>query len=1084
MRVRWTAFFGVALGCLGLAAPARAATAAPVTSAPVAAPVTAAAVTTAPAAPVATAAKPQTTAAKPQAAVGKPLRKIDFNRDIRPIFSENCYACHGPDKGRRKADLRLDTKDGLFGMKDDSYPVVPGKIDDSVLYLRITSDDPDTMMPEKTSNKHLTPHQKELIKRWIEEGAEWKGHWAYVPPERAKVPNETIPGFTRNPIDQFIAEKLTENGLKPSAEADRVTLIRRVTFDLIGLPPTPAEVSEFVNDRSPNAYEKVVDRLLKSPHFGERMAVYWMDLVRYADTIGYHSDNPRQVWPYRDWVINAFNRNEPFDQFTIEQLAGDLLPNATRDQKVASGYNRLLLTTEEGGAQAKEYIVKYEGDRVRNVSTVWMGATLGCANCHDHKFDPYTQKDFFRMAAFFADIQEPAIGAPVPELQLPDEKQSAELTRLDGAIAAVNLKLATTTPEIAAAQAAFEKQYAAEKSAIKWEPLEVTAAKSAGGATLTIGADQHSVLASGTNPATDAYTISAQTKLKGITAIRLEVLPHDSLPSKGPGRAGNGNFVLTELDVSAKSASPGATTQPVAFTAATASVEQTFGAEASPYRKWSAQAAVDGDKYGPQWGWAILDKTGIASHAVFETAFDLGDGTPMTLNFAMKFNHGDAHTLGHFRLMATTAPRPVRATADKGIPAPIVAILDTPEKDRTEAQKTALAAHFRSIAPQLAPVRQELAKLTADKTALVASIPKMLISVSGQPRVTRVLHRGDWQDDKGEIVTPGVPAFMKQIDVPPERGASRLDLAKWMVARDNPMTARVFVNRIWKMLYGQGIAKPLDDIGSQGDWPTHQELLDWLAVEFMDSGWDVKHIMQLMVMSGTYRQSSTPTKEQIEKDPYNKWLAHQGTFRLDAEFVRDNALAVAGLLVDKIGGPSVKPYQPAGYWSFLNFPKREYDQDHGEKLYRRGLYTWWQRTFMNPTLMTFDAPSHEECTAERTRSNTPQQALVLLNDPTFVEAARVFAQNILKCGAVDDTAKLEWAYHQALSRPVSSQEVPVLEGLLAKHRKHYAADKKLAEQVMTNGESPAPKDADPVELAAWTSVARTILNLHETITRN
>jgi hypothetical protein len=1035
----------------------------------------------------------------------KPQRPVDFNRDIRPILSENCYQCHGPDKNNRKADLRLDTKEGLFGIKDDVAVVAPKKVDDSLLYMRITSDDSDFVMPKTGSNKHLTQQQKDLFKRWIAEGAPWAGHWAYTPPVAATLPSVQIPGFAiRNPIDNFIGARLNEVALKPSPEADRATLLRRLSFDLTGLPPTAEEVDAFVHDPSPDAYEKQVDRLLASPHYGERMATFWLDLVRYADTIGYHSDNPREIWPYRDWVIKAFNQDEPFNQFTIEQIAGDLIPGATRDQKVASGYNRLLLTTGEGGAQAKEYVVKYEDDRVRNVSSVWMGATMACCQCHDHKFDPYTQKDFYRMAAFFADIQEPAIALPQPELLLPTPEQQKQLDALDSGIAKTRQALDTGTPQLAAAQSKWEEDYRAKwsaedaaEAAVKWTPLIITQAKSAGGATLTVDKDGATVLASGANPPTDSYTIQGKVKLKNVTAIRIDALPDKSLPGGGPGRFSSGNFVLSELDAAIdKGAGP--TTQPIAFDAASASFEQTSGGEVSPYRKWPAQAAIDGDKFGPTLGWAIAPQFNAAHYAIFETAADLGKGRKnLQLSVTMKFNFGQGHAIGHFRLSATDSPRPVHATPDKGLPANIVALIQTPVPKRSAVQSQELAKYFRGISPLLQPARDQLASLTRQRQEFIGGsenftssasaqgkIARTLISVSGPPRVVRVLHRGDWQDDTGEIVSPGVPMFLRQIQVPVDRGASRLDLANWLVARDNPMTARCFVNRLWKMFYGEGIAKPLDDLGSQGQWPTHPELLDYLAVKLMDSGWDVKQMVRMMVTSSTYRQSSVLRPDLKEKDPYNKYVARQGSFRLDAEFVRDNALSVAGLLSPKMFGPSVKPYQPAGYWIFLNFPKRKYNQDHGESLYRRGLYTWWQRTFLNPELLNFDAPSHEECVAERTRSNTPQQALTLLNDPTFVEAARVFAARIMRQCSGDDQAKITWAFRQALDRAPTAREMPVLTQLLDQQRQRYRFDVQAAEILTNTGESPAAKGLPTTELAAWTSVSRTILNLHETITRD
>ena len=1016
-------------------------------------------------------------------------RPVDFNRDVRPILSENCFTCHGPDKNKRKADLRLDTKDGIFSTPDEVPIVVPGKPGDSALLQRVSTNDKEEVMPPSKTGKTLKPEQIALIKRWIEQGAEWKGHWSYIPPARPTAPAEPpggAGGFVRNEIDRFVLAGLKDAGLQPSPEADRVTLLRRLTFDLTGLPPTPEDVSSFVADTSESAYAKAVDRLLASPHYGERMTVFWLDLVRYADTVGYHGDQPRQISPYRDYVINAFNSNIPFDRFTIEQLAGDLLPNPTIDQKIASGYNRLLQTTGEGGAQAKEYVVKYAADRVRNASSVWLGATMACAECHDHKYDPYSQRDFYTFAAFFADVQEIPISIPQPELMIPDDAQKAELARLDGEIARLKKTLDTDTPELRAAQAKWEQSLASEDKT-PWTELRPTDATSENGTKLVIQ-DARSVLASGPNPETDTFTVTAITSLKNITAIRLEALPGGSLPSDGPGRARNGNFVLGEFTVTAAPAGP--TTQPptapakaVVLQNATASVEQIPFAESLPLKKYAAAYAIDGDKGDPKHGWAILPRAGKRSYAVFETAEPLGDGTPLKLTFTLKHTFGNQHVLGRFRISVTDAPKPVKADPAVDLPADVRRIVAIAPAERSDAQQRTLAFHYRAVAPSLDKMRAELVETEAAKNRFLQTVPRTLISVTGPPRVTRVLARGNWQDESGEVVQPAVPHFLKQLDVK-DRRPTRLDLAKWFVAKDNPLVARVFVNRVWAMLFGRGLSKDLEDLGSQGESPTHPELLDWLATDFVEHGWDVKRLVRQMVMSGTYRQTSKPTKALQEVDPFNRLLARQGRFRLPAEFVRDNALVISGLLVDKIGGPSVKPYQPAGYWDFLNFPLRTYEPDKGEKLYRRGMYTWWQRTFLNPSLLAFDAPSHEECTAMRVQSNTPQQALTLLNDVTYVEAARVLAERMIKHGGVSDADRIQWAYARALSRPAKQAEVDVLSELLTKHREAFKANPEEAKKLIATGEAPVAKEVDATELAAWTNVARTILNLHETITRN
>lgn len=1030
---------------------------------------------------------------------GAPIpEKIDFNRDVRPILSENCFFCHGPDKNKRKGDLRLDTKEGIFSaIEGKRFPAVPGHPEQSEIFKRITATDDDDRMPDPKSGKHLTDHDISVLKKWIEQGAEFKGHWAYIVPVRPAVPplaaEAASPNSGAGAIDAFLLANLREHGLGFSKEADRPTLIRRLYFDLLGLPPSPAEVEAFVKDSSPDAYEKLVDRLLADPHFGERMAVYWLDLVRFADTIGYHSDNPRDITPYRDWVINAFNSNMPFDQFTIDQLAGDLLPNATMAQKVASGYNRLLQTTEEGGAQPKEYLAKYNADRVRNFSSVWMAATMGCCECHDHKFDPYSTKDFYTLGSFFADVREPGVGRREPGMPVPDEKQTAELARRDGRIAELRKKIETPTAELVAAQAEWEKSLAG-RAQVEWMQLTPEKATAASGTPLKINGDK-TILAGGKAKDADTYVIAAKTKLKGITAIRLEALTDKSLPKNGPGRADNGNFVLTEVSVEAQG-EQSAKGLPVKLQNPSATIEQTFAAEKNPYKKWAAAAAIDGDVKGANWGWAVLDaknNAGADQSAVFETTEDLGNGSEVSLAFTLKQNHGTRHLLGKFRLSVTNSPRPVAAA--KELPKEVMASLAIDAAKRSDGQKKILADYYRGIAPLLAPVRDELAKEEKGREEFEKGFRRSLVSVAEAPRVTRVQPRGNWNTDAGEIVMPAVPHFLPQI--PQVKSAdgkaareTRLDLAHWVVSPENPLTARVVVNRLWKLFYGVGISKSLEDLGSQGEWPTNPELLDYLACDFQQPlpgtgrAWDVKRMVRMMVMARAYRQTSYASPELKELDPFNRLYARQARFRLDAEFVRDNALAISGLLTDKIGGESVKPYQPASHWDFLNFPTRQWVHDKGENEYRRGLYTWWQRSFPQPSLTNFDAPSREECTAERARSNTPQQALTLLNDPTYVEAARVFAQRILKEGGPDVASRLQFAWRVALGRAAKPEEVAVLSGLFEKHRSEYAGDKKDADALAAAGEAPRAKDVDPAELAAWTSVSRTILNLHETITRN
>jgi len=1035
--------------------------------------------------------------ARPVSAAEPSDQKIDFNRDIRPILSDVCFQCHGPDKNRRKADLRFDLKDEFYKDRGGYAMVVPGKLDQSELYSRLIDTDEKQRMPPPEALRQLTKSEIDLFKRWIEQGAEWKGHWAYIKPERPAVPQVNNSkaaeerGFLRNTIDRFVLQRLNEKGLTPAPEADRVTLIRRLSFDLVGLPPTPQEVERFVNDKSKDAYEELVDRLLASPNFGERMAMYWLDLVRYADTNGYHGDNHEDRDMYRDWVINAFNDDMPFDKFTIEQLAGDLLPGASTADRIASGYNRLLMTTREGGAQAKEYMAKYSADRVRNFSSVWMAGTVGCAECHDHKFDPYTTRDFYRLAAFFADIQETAVGEQAGT-KIPTVEQSAALAKFDAEMMPLRKVLDTQTPELDAAQLAWEESLRTKK--IDWNVLKPAAAVSKQGATLKI-LDDGTIFAEGTNPEKDSYELTIAAPLTGVTALRLEVLNDDSLPAKGPGRATNGNFVLNEFTVTAAG-------KLLEWSAITATHSQ---------NDWPVANAADGK---PATGWAILPHVGRANEAVFETKVDLGSSGEMPLSIAMQFNFGSAHTIGKFRLSATSSPRPVRAGSDNGLPKPIADILAIDAGQRTDKQKQDLAAHFRTIAPQLAATRDQLGKLQKDRDSLFASVRTTLVSMSGPPRPIRILPRGNWLDDSGEVVSPAAPAFMAPKQTPPDGGRlTRIDLANWVVSPENPLTARVFANRLWKIAFGQGLVKSIEDFGSQGALPTHPDLLDWLAVEFIsptttaqsgiDAGragqatppappflrggeraWDVKRLLRLMVTSGTYRQSSHADDSLRQRDPYNQWLAHQNRFRMDAEMVRDNALAVSGLLIQKLGGPSARPYQPPLYWSYLNFPTREYQADKGDGLYRRGLYTYWCRTFLHPSLKAFDAPTREECTADRPRSNTPLQALVLLNDPTYVEAARSFAERIVRDGGDNFPARLNYAYRRAISRDARSDEAALLEGLYQRHLAGYQADPKSAEELLHVGERPLPVNANLAELAAWTSVSRVIFNLHEMVTRN
>jgi hypothetical protein len=1038
----------------------------------------------------------------PYAAGEEPIR---FNRDIRPILSDNCFYCHGPDKNKREAELRLDSHEGLHGTGGQPGALIPGKPDDSPMLHRILSTDPDEQMPPPETGKSLTPEQVALIRRWIAKGADFQGHWAFLPrdlsvtdpaestgPAESKVPAESTGPSEgeRNEqhavdrqmtarIDALVAKGLQSQKLSPAPEADRVTLLRRLHFDLTGLPPSEAEVEAFVNDTSPDAYASLVDRLLASPHYGERMAMWWLDLVRYADTVGYHGDQEMSVSPFRDYVIASFNANKPFDQFTIEQLAGDLLPDATREQRIASGYNRLGMMSAEGGVQDKEYLAKYMSERVRNATGTWLGITLGCAECHDHKFDPFSAKDFYRFGAFFADIKERGLysGAHAdgnwgPFIKVPTPGQEARRDQLDAELKVARDELQKTTPELLAEFAAWEA------GQVMWETLRPESIISLEGVTLKPQPDG-SILASGKNPATDSYLLTIGKLPPKVTAFRLEVLPDDSFPRRGPGRAGNGNFVLSEFVVHHRPAA--GETLAVALQNPSATYEQTGAITDNPYGKWPIAAALDGDTKGRKWGWAVMEQVGQPHAAVFETASDLtlADGDSVSIGLWQNLDNPQ-HTIGRFRLSVTTAPRPVKIS--DSIPPAIRAILEIAKGQRTEAQTSELLAHYRTIAPILEPQRKKVAELEKARGELEAAMVSTLVTEQVEPRMVRVLARGNWMDESGEVVQPAFPEVLALAPTPADRRLTRLDLARWITDPAHPLTSRVLANRLWKNLFGAGLSAKLDDLGAQGEWPSHPQLLDELAQWMVDSNWDLKRWIRSVVMSRTYRQSSLASPEARQIDPYNRLLARQARFRLDAEFVRDNALSISGLLVNKLGGKSVRPYQPPGYWAYLNFPQREWQNGSGEELYRRGLYTHWQRQYLHPSLLVFDAPSREECTAERARSNTPLQSLVLLNDPSYVEAARAFAEVVLRAEG-DDSRKLDLAFRRALSRPIIPEESELLTKLLQSQIDHYRQHPEAAKDLLTTGARPSATDIDPVVLAGWTTVARAILNLHEVISR-
>jgi hypothetical protein len=1141
--------------------------------------------------------------ALPAAAAGP-----DFDRDVRPVLADHCFACHGPDASRRKAGLRLDRREDVFRARSGEAAVVPGSPDGSLLWARVRSQTAPDAMPPRKFGKPLSAEQLRLLRRWIECGAPWQDHWAYQAPRRPPPPTVRDAAWPRNAVDFFVLARLERAGLRPAPEADRATLIRRVSLDLTGLPPSPDEVDAFLADTGPDAYEKVVERLLASPHYGERMAQEWLDLARYADTNGYHADTPRELWKWRDWVIDAFNRNLPFDRFTVEQLAGDLLAGATREQRVATGFHRNHMISAEPGADPAEYRLKYVADRVATTATVWLGSTLACAECHDHKYDPFTQKDFYRLAAFFNNVDELGLDGleenPGPALECPTPQHAAELAAVRRAVAEQAAALRGPLPALDGEQAGWEAQarrrLPGPPAAAGWTILRPERFASLGGADLTRLADD-SLLASGPSPANDVYEVVAHTTATGITAIRLEALADPSLSGGGPGRRETGNFVLTEFEAEAAPAGAPEQFQALHFQRAEADHEQLH---------FGAGRAIDNDS---QTGWAV---GGAAPHRqiVFVARTPFGSPGGTALRFRLRHESILArHCLGRFRLALTTAsapsarsparglgpwrvsgpftsedggdahttefppergadavpwveraewedgatytlpggpaafylrravraplPQSVRLTLDTrarckvwvngklvreetAADGPVVIDADlhegendwviklvggdgpltfrasfsvsghadalaealaTPAEARASAQRADLRALFRTNhpCPELARRREELARLHERAKALRAAIPTTpVMRELPRPRDTFVLVRGDFQRP-GEAVTPATPACLPPL--PKGVKADRLALARWLVAPDNPLVSRVTVNRYWAQYFGTGLVKSVEDFGSQGERPSHPELLDWLAVEFREGGWDVKAMQRLIVLSATYRQAPDAGPELLRRDPDNRLLARGPRFRLSAEAIRDQALAASGLLRRRVGGPSAKPYQPPGLWEPVG--GQPYVPDSGANLYRRSLYTYWKRSVPPPGLTAFDAPSREVCTARRERTNTPLQALVLLNDTTYVEAARALGQRALREAGPGDAERLSYAFRLCLVRRPTPEELRVLLDTLRRQRESFRRDPEAARLLLGAGQAPAPPGVSSEELAAWAAVGNVLLNLAEVLTK-
>ena len=995
---------------------------------------------------------------------------VDFSRDIRPLLSDRCFHCHGPDANKREADLRLDTPEGAFAALDDEgemFSIVAGDPEKSELFYRITTDDEiDVMPPPESKLPAFSKEEIDLIRRWIEQGADYSELWTFVPVERPEIPAHGKEWAT-NAIDHFVARKRDAKDLEPSPEADRATLLRRVTFELTGLPPTPEEVEAFLKDDSPNAYEKVVDRLLASPRYGERMAVEWLDAARYADTSGYQYDWFRTMWRWRDWVIESFNANQSYDEFITWQLAGDLLPDATLEQKIATGFNRNHPFTIEGGVIQEEYRVSYVADRVTTMGTVFMGLTLDCARCHDHKFDPISQKDFYQLFAFFNHLPEKGQvgGKPLfgpPAIPAPTKEQTARLASLEKSQSEVRAKVLREDPEWTKRQQAWEKE-----RGNPWAGIQPTSLTAKSGAEIKKLEDE-SYLVMGPSPGKDVYEFGFPLQSEDqLTGLRVDALTHESMVKGGPGRSANGNAVLTEIEVFGIDAAGKET--PISLAKVSADYEQ---------KGYPASAAIDGKA---STGWAFDGNTNHADHwiAVSFSEPAVGDAVrQIKLKLRFESNFG-GHSFGRVRVSGSSNAD--LAGSVKG--GELTQILSKAPETRNKAEKEKVLLAFRSSLPEFRPLISEMNRVEKEKKTLESEIPMTMIMSDASPRDTFILERGAY-DQPLDQVSAAVPERLPPL--PEGAPSNRLGLAQWMTQRDHPLTARVTMNRLWHQVFGVGIVKTVNDFGSQAEWPSHRMLLDWLAAEFMESGWDMKHMVKLMVMSSTYRQSSDTTREMLESDPENRLLARGPRQRMSAEMIRDLALQVSGLLDPTIGGPSAKPYQPPGLWKELTNRKgfqQVYEADSGPGLYRRGLYTFWKRAAHHPMMSTFDAPNREVCSFSRSTTNTPLQALVLLHDPQFVEAARVLASELV--GSIEaPNLRIRRAVIAILAREPSEKELKLLEDLYEVEKRRFQQNPEEADAVLSVGAYPPPEGLDRPDVAATTMAVRAILNLSETITKH
>ncbi len=980
---------------------------------------------------------------------------VNFGRDVLPILSDNCLACHGADESNRKAKLRLDTREGATRSHRDRAAVVPGKPAASALVARITSADPDELMPPLDSHKKLTPAQIQTLTRWIAEGAPWGTHWAFERPRRPAVP---VIARHPHPIDALVIDRLRREGLSPSPPAPPTALVRRVSFDLTGLPPTPKAVDAFVADRRPDAYARLVDTLLTSPHFGERMAMWWLDAARYADTDGFQVDAERTNWPWRDWVVEAFNRNMPFDRFTIEQFAGDLLPHATSEQRLATAFHRHHMTNGEGGRDPEESRVDYVIDRVNTVGTVWLGLTVGCAQCHTHKYDPILHADYYGLAAFFDSIDEDGKAGRGAKPYLP--YQSPHAAR---AIAEAQRLVDQRAPREArarqAAGAPFVSWLAAQTTARRgnvsgWQALRATALAATEGSHLVQDADGV-VHVDGPNPNQDDYQLVARTSFPRVTGLKLEVLPHPSHTNGSYSRGKSGFFTLTDIKVQVQRTGS-AQVREIAVASAVADVVD------DPKKHGGYGAVKDTLDDDPRNGWSTRDSdpqgTRTAQFALAEPLVLAADESLM-VELRHRSTAGDAN-IGRFRISITDRRGPMLAS------------LST-RSTREDLFAEFLADHAPYLAAK-APLERAQRALAEIKAARKVDV--MVLAERPEARKTHILLRGVW-DKKGEEVQPHVPAALApDLEAQPR---TRLGLAEWLVGRNQPLTSRVVANHLWQLCFGTGLVSTPEDFGLQGGRPSHPELLDWLAVELVESGWDIKHLLRTIVTSETYRQRSAISPALLARDPDNRLLARGPRFRLPSWMLRDAALADSGLLNPALGGPPVRPYQPEGVWEELFMGRLHYVPSEGPAQYRRTLYAFWRRSIA-PTFL-FDTAQRRTCEVRTSRTNTPLQALTLLNDVGFLEAARELGARAMR-GSPDRRRRLLDLGRRVLGRTLDADELAVITRQLEQARTYYRTHVSDARAFLKVGQSEAPAALDPSELAAHTVVASLLLNLDEAIT--